>query len=382
MRKNIQTSLLSRRPSRRLSILALVVLLVIAVTVGLILAAPQEKPSAKGNPSGKPADNALPVIVSRVMPTEDDIALDLVGSGLASKSVTVFPMVAGEVERVAFAAGDRVKKGQELVRLISRSERLAVELAETQVDAAERLLKRYQRTRGSGAVSPTVVDEARNAFQRAKIELALARERLRDRSVHAPFSGVVGIAQVDPGDRVNVDTPLTTLDDRSTLSVDFDVPESYFPRLRAGQSVLLTNVGLPGREFPATLSHIDSRVDPATRTVNARAEVDNSKDLLRPGMSFSVKLTLPGRPVIRVPELAVQWSRDGSHVWAVREGKSVRVPVRLARRMEGSVLVDGDLYPSDVVVIEGVQRLRPGRQVHVVRDRIPPDGATVRAGTS
>ncbi len=281
-----------------------------------------------------------------------------------------------------FAAGDQVKKGQVLVQLVDRSQKLAVELAATQRDAADRLLKRYQRTQGSGAVSATVIDEAQIALRRAEIELAQAREQLRDRTVQAPFSGVVGIAQVDPGDRVGPDTALTTLDDRALLSVAFQVPEPFLARLKAGQPVSLRNVAFPAREFNGKLARIDSRVDPVTRTINLRAAVPNTDDLLRPGMSLAVKLTLPGVPVIRVPELSVQWSREGSHVWTVRDRKSVRVPVRVVRRMEGAVLVDGELRDGETVVVEGIQRLRPERAVRVVQEGRPTGSPSSAAGAS
>lgn len=368
---NRQATVSSRSQFHRLSLLPLLIVAIVALVLWFVFAQGEDNTAATG---ARPdtARDATPVVVAKAAPAKDDVTLDVVGSALASASVTIFPAVTGEVDRVLFTAGDRVKKGQLLVQLINRSERLAVDMAATQLDAADRLLKRYRRTQGSGAVSATVLDEAQIAFRQAEIELAQAREQLRDRAVHAPFNGVVGIAQVDPGDRVATDTPLTTLDNRALLSVTFQVPEPFLARLKTGHPVSLKNVAFPKREFNGTLAHIDSRVDPVTRTVHVRASVPNADDLLRPGMSFSVKLTLPGAPVIRVPELAVQWSREGSHVWAVRDGKSVRVPVRVVRRVEGEVFVDGDVRPDEAIVIEGVQRLRPGRATRVVQaDRSP-----------
>jgi membrane fusion protein, multidrug efflux system len=317
-------------------------------------------------PSGGGGD-AAPVVAMQAVSVRDDVAVEVVGSGLAARSVTIFPATSGEVARVLFSAGQRVKQYQVLVQLVDRNERLAVELTSTRTDAARRLLQRYERTRGTGAVSANVIDEARLALRQAEIELAQAREQLHERSVRAPFDGVVGIARVDPGDRVAPDTVLTTLDDRSTLSVAFQIPEPFLARLETGQSVALHNIAFPGRRFEGRLSHIDSRIDPLTRSVGVRASVANGEDLLRPGMSFSVRLALPGAPAIQVPELAVQWGREGSHVWVVREGVAVRVPVRVVRRVEGAVLVDGEIRAGEAVVAEGFHRLRPERRVRVVQ---------------
>ena len=97
-----------------------------------------------------------------------------------------------------------------------------------------------------------------------------------------------------------------------------------------------------------------------------RATVPNTTDLLRPGMSFQVQLLLPGQAYVSVPELALQWGREGSFVWAVRDGNAVQVAARPVRRTAGRVLIDSELKAGEAVVVEGVQRLRAGRPVRVV----------------
>lgn len=353
--------------SRRL----LFILLILAVIVAVAIAAFLPLSRNANAPSAQPAvaAQAAPVIVAAIRAARDDVVVDAVGSALASHAVIVYPAVAGEIERVTFSAGQRVKEGELLVQLVDRAERIAADQAEARVAAAARLLKRYEETRGSGAISDSVLDEARLALRSAELELAQAREALRDRTVRAPFSGVVGIVRVDPGNRVTTTTALTTLDRRDPLSVAFQVPEPFLGRLQHGQEVALETVAFPGRSFTGTLTRIDSRVDPVTRTLTVRADVPNPDDLLRPGMSFSVRLALPGEPVLRVPELAVQWGREGSHVWVVRDGLGHKVPVRVVRRLDAVVLVDGELRAGEPVVLEGFHRLRPQRPVQIVQER-------------
>jgi membrane fusion protein (multidrug efflux system) len=320
---------------------------------------------------------ATPVVVAETQAATDNVVVDVVGSGIAAASVTLYPAVAEEVKRVLFTAGQQVKKDQLLIQLEDRDEQLAVKLAKARLDGAQQLLNRYQRAQGSGAVAANALDEAEVAHRQAEIELEMAQEQLRQRSIRAPFAGVVGIAQVDPGDRVGPDTALTTLDDRTSLSIAFQVPEPFLARLEQGRTLNLTTVAFPDRQFEGKITHIDSRIDPQTRTLTVRATVPNKQDLLRPGMSFRIRLALPGEPVIRVPELAVQWAREGAHVWIVRDGQSVRVPVQVVRRMEGSVLAKGDMRAGEVVVVEGVQRLRPGRRVRVIQSEASPALPTV-----
>jgi len=313
-----------------------------------------------------PATATVPVTVALSTNAKDNVDLDMIGSGSARHSVVIFPAVAGEVAEVAFDTGQSVGAGQVLLRLVDRQQRLAADLAAAQVDAARALADRYEATRGSGAVPESVLDEARAVLLGAQIQLAQAQEAVADRVVRAAFAGIVGLAGVERGDRVTTDSALTTLDDRRVLLIDFELPEPYLARVARGHVISAVNPAYPDRSFAGKVSEIDSRIDPLSRNVRVRAAVNNTADLLRPGMSFTVRLSMPGQTFVSVPELALQWGREGSFVWAVREGKSVQVAVRPVRRAAGRVLLDGALTTGETVVVEGVQRLREGRSVRVV----------------
>ena len=312
------------------------------------------------------APGAPPVIVATSTEARDNVTLSVIGTGVARQSVTLYPAVAGEVAEVSFRTGQKVKAGQVLFRLVDRSQRLSADLAAARVDAAQVLARRYEGTRGTGAVPESVVDEARVALRATQIELEQAREAVADRVVRAPFDGVLGLASVEVGDRVTTDTALVTLDDQRVLRLDFEVPEAYLSRVVARQSLTAVNPAYPRRTFEGEITEIDSRVDPTTRNVRVRATLPNNDDLLRSGMSFQVQLQLPGQAYVSVPELALQWGRDGSFVWAVRNGNAVQVAARPVRRTAGRVLIDGDLKAGENVVVEGVQRLRADRPVRVI----------------
>jgi RND family efflux transporter MFP subunit len=184
--------------------------------------------------------------------------------------------------------------------------------------------------------------------------------------VRAPFAGVPGLAAVERGERVATDTVLTTLDDRAELHLDLQIPEAYLARVSVGQPVTAVNPAHPERRFEGRVDQIDSRVDPVSRQIRVRAALPNAGDVLRSGMSFQVRLELPGERRLSVPELALQWGREGSFVWVVRQGKAVQVAARAVQRQNGRVLVESALTAQDAVVVEGVQRMREGRPVRVV----------------
>ncbi|WP_157694189.1 efflux RND transporter periplasmic adaptor subunit [Hydrogenophaga crassostreae] len=335
-------------------------------------AAPSTKPPAsdpaegKGGRRGGGAAEAVPVIVSQVTEGNDGVVLDLLGTGSARKSVTLYSPVSGEVAEVLFKPGRPVRAGDVLLRLVDRRERLAVALADAKVQAARVMHTRYESTRGTGAVPDTVSDEAQAALRSAEIELAQAREALSERVVRAPFVGMPGLASVERGERIDTDTAITSLDDRGELHLDLQVPEIYLARVVVGQPVQALNPAHPDRRFDGKVVAVDSRVDPVTRQVKVRAALPNGDDLLRSGMSFQVQLALPGERRLSVPELALQWGRAGSFVWVVREGKALQIAARAVQRQNGRVLVDGGLTTQDQVVVEGVQRMREGRAVKVV----------------
>src|SRR5690606_27150969 len=136
-----------------------------------------------------------------------------------------------------FSPGQFVERGKLLLELDQRREKLAVELARLRLADAERLYDRYQRSAASGATLPTTLDAAKTALETARIELDRALVALEDRSVKAPFSGFVGISEVDTGDRIQTSTAITTLDDRRSLLVTFQVPELLIGKMGVGDRI-------------------------------------------------------------------------------------------------------------------------------------------------
>jgi RND family efflux transporter MFP subunit len=302
------------------------------------------------------------VVVEPVVLRPETTRLEAVGSGEAIRSATLHPASAGEVVAVHFTPDQRVAEGDVLLDLDARRETLALELADARVAEAERLLRRYE-TAGRGAVPASTVDEARTALDAARIARREAQVALDDRTVTAPFAGHVGITDIDVGDRVTPDRPITTLDDRSALLVRFALPETALGRIAIDQPVEVIPWGARASPLTGRVVHIGSRVDPQTRAVAVRVRVGNDDDRLRPGMSFVVGLDLTGARHPRVPEIAVQWGADGPFVWVVRGGRAEREAVRIVQRQAGVTLVQGNIEDGEPVVVEGIQRMRPGLAV-------------------
>lgn len=323
-----------------------------------IATASVEAPRGGGGPGAAP----LPVV--RGAPAGQATINDTVaaiGDGRASRSVTLVSTVPGRVAAVEVAAGDRVVAGAPVVRLESAAEAIALDRARLDVADARDTLERAEELARARALSDVQVRAARLAAGQAALAEREAARALEDRVIRAPFDGWVGILGVDVGDQVDSDTEIATLDDRTSILVDFRLPERFVGQVRVGAPVEARPLARPGMALAGTVATLDSRVDPATRTLRVRARLGNGDDLLRAGMAFAIAMRFAGESYPSVDPLAIQWSADGAYVWVAGDGgKAARLPVRIIQRNNDAVLVEGALAPGTMVVTEGVQLLRPG----------------------
>jgi RND family efflux transporter MFP subunit len=301
-----------------------------------------------------------------------------VGTGRAERSVTLYPKQSGLVASVELTAGQQVEEGKELIRLDDSQEKLAVGLAEAKFNEAQRNLERSTSLLTRDAVSQVTVDTAKTALETTRLELEQVKQSLADRTIRAPFAGVVGIPGVEEGDFVTQSTALITLDDRSTITLEFDVAELFLGRLKKGLEVEATNGGFQNRVFKGAIASIDSRIEATTRSVRVRAELPNADDLLRAGMSFVVTVRLEGDEYPTIDELAIRWEREGAYVWRIADNKADKVRIEVIKRLEGRVFVSGDLKEGELIAVEGTQRLRPGREVTFAEPA--PEAAAGSAG--
>ena len=321
--------------------------------------------ASEGAKGGRPA-SANPVIVASVSEARDDLTFDLVGTGRANRSVMIRAKGSGAVMEANLAAGGRLQAGDIAIRLDDEAERNQLALAEARLEDAQTILERQEKLIASGVATTARVDEARTAARIAALEVEDARRALADRIVRAPFDGVSGLPMVEVGDRVEADEELASFDDMSALLVEFDLPEALLSRIESGLSVIATTPAHEGERFEGAISAIDTRIDPESRTVKVRVTFPNEDGRLRPGASYTVSLQLPGETYPTVPELALQFSSGGLHAWRVTGETVEKVELRLVRRLADAVLVAGDLNPGDRVVIEGTQRLSPGKPIRIV----------------
>lgn len=309
---------------------------------------------------------AAQVITAPVSFEQQNSRVEAVGTAEALQSVVVYPAVADKVTAVNFVPGQFVQRGDILLRLDDRRQQVAVDRATIQLADTERTLARLQESRKRGAIAQSELDDAITSRDLMQVQLTEAKTELEDRTVRAPFAGVVGLTDVEQGDRINLQTAITTIDNRKQLLINFSAPEAALAILQGNASVELEPWQAQGQRISAVIQQVDSRIDSVNRSIRARALLDNTEDLYRPGMSFRVILQLAGQEYAVIPEAALLWGATSAYVWLADNGTAKRVDVQIRQRLSGRLLVSGALKPGDELIVEGVQTLREGQAVNAV----------------
>lgn len=306
----------------------------------------------------------VPVTTLVVQASAWSDTLQAIGTAKARESVTLTSKVSEVVQAVHFESGDEVRAGAPLVTLRGDSQQAALVAAQATYAEADRLYQRQNELAHQQLIARSSLDTQRAVRDAALARVRQMRSDIGDRSVRAPFAGVLGIRQVSPGALITPTTAIATLDDVSRIYVDFPVPEAQLASLAKGQSLRARSNSWPGRDFAGVVSTIDARIDAATRAITVRGDFPNPDRALRPGMLMRVELARPERQALVLPEIAlVQVGRD-TFVYRVKADGSVEQPkVDVGARSSGKVEIVSGIETGDRIVIDGTGKLRPGSKV-------------------
>lgn len=305
------------------------------------------------------------VVTATVSESVVNDRLKAIGSGRAAASVSVVPLSNGLLTEVAVQSGQRVEQGDVLANLDDEEEQITRDRASRAVTDAASDEARIARLYKSRTATEVELNKARTQLADAHLVLREAELNLSRRTITAPIAGIAGFVSVDKGNYVTTQTPLVSIDDRSTLIIEFWVPERFSNQVSVGQHLIAKSMANPGESNKGSISAIDSRIETDSRTLPVEAKIDNASDSLRPGMSFEVQLSFTGQTFPAVNPLAVQWGSEGSFVWRIVDNKAQQVPVLIIQRNPDTVLVKGDLSVGDQLVTEGILSLRPGATVKI-----------------
>lgn len=241
-----------------------------------------------------------------------------IGTVSAANGVELSMETTGIVTDILFKANDNVEKGAVLVQLDDTVQKADLAAARTDADLNRQALERANELQRRGVGSSVNADNALAASQASAAQVDKLQAVLDQKKLRSPFSGTIGIPRIDIGQYVAPGTTVATLQDIKTMHADFTIPEQELNNLDIGQAVRL-GLGNGPLAFEGKISGIDPKVDPQTRLVHIRAEIENSDNKLTPGQFVQVEVALPEQKnVIALPQTSVVTSLYGDYVYVVR----------------------------------------------------------------
>jgi membrane fusion protein (multidrug efflux system) len=328
----------------------------------------------------QPPPEAVTTIVARQ--EKWPATLSAIGTVSAVQGVNVSADLAGIVDRIAFDSGGSVHEGELLVQLDTRQEQAQLAAAEAERELARLNFERLQGLVDEGATSRAEYDQAAAGQKQTEAKVGEIRAMIARKTIRAPFSGILGIRQVNLGQYLSSGDAVVPLQSLDPIYVNFGVPQQDAGQVRVGRGVRITTGEIAGANFAGRVTAINSVVDEATRNVQVQATLANPQGILRPGMFVQTEVMVGvSRSVPTLPASAISYAPYGDSVFVVTDMKNpngqtyrgVRQQfVKLGPARGDQIAVVSGLTPSDEVVTSGVFKLRNGAAV-LVNNKVQPE---------
>jgi membrane fusion protein (multidrug efflux system) len=310
--------------------------------------------------------------------------LNVIGTVAAIHGVTVSADLPGAVDKIYFDSGKWVKEGDVLVELDTRQERAQLAQTEAQRDLAHINYGRTQQLVQEGVIARTEYDNVTAQQKLTDAQVGEIRATIARKTIKAPFSGILGIRQVNLGQYLAAGQAIVALQSLNPIYVNFGVPQEQMSKLAIGRRLRVTSDDLPGVEFNGQVNALDSVVDSSTRNITVQATLANPQNKLRPGMFVQVALGVgASTQVIALPASAINYAPYGDSVFIVADMKDSKgntyrgvrqQVVKLGASRGDQIGVISGINPGDEVVTSGVFKLRNGAAVQV-NNKVQPENS-------
>ncbi len=316
--------------------------------------------------TGPGARKMPPVVVKLATATPDQWQTEIAGTGTLSafNGIWIDSEVAGRITDVHFSSGIDVKKGQLLLTIYPDIIAADLKRAETKLAYSTSDFNRKAKLYERKVLSGDEYDKAKATMDGDKASVLSYKAQLAQHYVRAPFSGRLGLKQVDLGDYLDKGTQIVNLEALDPLRVEFRIPQAYLSQLAVGQQVEITAKAYSDKTFTGTIYAFDSGIDPETRTIGARAKVPNPNKLLMPGTYVDVKVFAGKKqPVLVVPQTAINYAPSGDTVYLDKKGVATKQKVTVGQQRGDSIAVLSGLKAGDSVISAGQVKLAEGDKI-------------------
>jgi membrane fusion protein (multidrug efflux system) len=309
-------------------------------------------------------------------------ALRTTGALVAVQGVVLSNEYAGIVDSIRFEAGDVVEKGALLVQLNTSVDAAQLHSNEAAAELARQTLERARSLRESNANAQAEFDAAKTQYDQALASVELVRATIAKKTIRAPFSGRLGLRQVNLGQFLPVGTAIVSLQSLDPIYVEFSLPQQQVANVHPGQTVELTVDAFGDTAFSGVINAVDATLDPATRTIRVQATLENKASRLQPGMFGTVAVLLPEQQkIITVPQSAITYNPYGNLIYVIEPARGAAAApgalvvrqqfVKLGETRGDQVAVLGGLKAGEQIVTSGQLKLRDGVGVRI-DNTVPP----------
>jgi len=304
-----------------------------------------------------------------------------IGTVTAVNGVTLSADLPGIVSSISFQSGQAVRKGDVLVRLDTKQEDAQLVAADAKRELDRANFERAKMLLEQKVVSQADYDAAASAYDQSKAAGITIQATIARKTIRAPFSGVVGIRQINLGQYLNSGAPIVSLQSDDPIYVNFGVPQQELATMTPGTPVTITSDALLGETFTGKITAVNSVIDENTRNAWVQATLSNPKRRLKPGMFVRTEVTTSQeKEVVPLPASAINYAPYGNSVFIVetkktpegKEYKGVRQEVVKTGAARGDqVAVLSGVKAGEEVVTSGVFKLRNGASVLVNNETMP-----------
>jgi membrane fusion protein (multidrug efflux system) len=350
---------------------AVVLVCVGALAVVLVLPrllAPNGATSGMNATSSVASDQSTQVRMEVVRSERFGGTITAVGTLLSNEEVEVRSQVSGQIRKIYFTEGRRVKKGELLVKIIDDDLQAQLLRARSRQAIAEQQAERQRQLFEKEFISQEEYNNVMNELNVARAETQLIRAQIDKTEIRASFDGTIGLRYVSEGSYVSPTTIITTLQDNSRMKVDFTIPEKYSSDIKVGDRIAFS-IQTRRERFAGNIYSLDARLDQTTRTLRVRALAPNPEAKLLPGSFTTIDVTLNERRTLTIPTYALIPELRGHKVFMVREGRAVSQPVEIGTRTHERVEILDGLKDGDTLITSAILQLRPGTPVKPVENR-------------
>ena len=317
--------------------------------------------SAGRNPGKGGAASPVEVVVIRPQLLKNKITAT--GTLLANEEVQLRPEIPGLVTGVFFKEGQRAAKAALMLKINDRDLQAQLKRNSLEEKLSTDDEQRKRRLFAINGISQEEYDKSLNALRIIQAEREVLESQVAKTEIHAPFDGVVGLRYVSEGSYVTPDMLVATMQDLDPIKAEFSVPEKYARQLKDGTEVRV-RAGESEDERKGIIYAIESKIDPGTRTIKARARIPNPDGALIPGAFARLEIMLEEIPdAILVPAGAIIPELAGQRVYVCKDGKAKSVPVQTGLRTEKDIQITFGLSANDTLIVTGLLQLTDGKRV-------------------